>query len=285
MPPQTPDPNTLAYDASGNITTDNLANTYTYDAEGNITAVDGGATASYVYDALNHRVRTTAGSTTTDYVFNANGQRVSIWDGSTHARIQTQYYWGSKPVAFNKAGATHFQHQDWLGTERVRTSYNGAVEASFTSLPFGDGQTPSANGDDAYHFASLDHDVETSTDHAQFRQYSNAQGRWLRPDPYTGSYDILNPQSFNRYVYAMNNPLSLSDWLGLASNGCSTTATFDEHGVLYVVVNCPVDGGSGGGTSSAGGGCPMTDPISQTDRKSTRLNSSHRTVSRMPSSA
>ena len=38
--------------------TNNTVHTYTYDAEGNITAVDGGATASYVYNALNQRVRT-----------------------------------------------------------------------------------------------------------------------------------------------------------------------------------------------------------------------------------
>jgi hypothetical protein len=47
----------FAYDAAGNMTND-TAHTYTYDAEGNIVQVDGGATASYVYNALNQRVRT-----------------------------------------------------------------------------------------------------------------------------------------------------------------------------------------------------------------------------------
>ncbi|MDR3414046.1 MAG: RHS repeat-associated core domain-containing protein, partial [Formivibrio sp.] len=58
------------------------------------------------------------------------------------------------------------------------------------------------------HYATLDHDVETDTDYAQFRQYSNAQGRWLSPDPYGGSYNWRNPQSFNRYAYVGNNPLA-----------------------------------------------------------------------------
>jgi RHS repeat-associated protein len=68
---------------------------------------------------------------------------------------------------------------------------------------------------DAYHYAQLDSDSETNTDHAQFRQYSDAQGRWLSPDPYSGSYDAFNPQSFNRYVYVGNNPLAAVDPTGL----------------------------------------------------------------------
>ncbi len=45
-----------SYDAAGNMTGDGF-HSYTYDAEGNLTQVDGGTTASYVYDALNRRVR------------------------------------------------------------------------------------------------------------------------------------------------------------------------------------------------------------------------------------
>jgi RHS repeat-associated protein len=211
------------YDAAGNMTYDGF-NSYTYDAEGNITAVTGNA-ATYVYNALNQRVRTVVGTATTEYVFNANGQRVSEWNGA-HAQLKGKYYWGGKPVAYyttassGSAGA-HFEHTDWLGTERMRTTYNSAanptyaVEASYTSLPWGDAQTPAANGSDAAHYAQLDHDAETNTDHADYRQYSNQQGHWLSPDPYDGSYNGSNPQSMNRYVYAANNPLSNVDPSGL----------------------------------------------------------------------
>lgn len=59
-----------------------------------------------------------------------------------------------------------------MGTERLRTSYNGTVEGSYTSLPFGDGSTTTGADNDAYHFAQLDYDYASSTDHAQFRQYT-----------------------------------------------------------------------------------------------------------------
>jgi RHS repeat-associated protein len=206
------------YDAAGNMTADGF-HTYTYDAEGDITAVDAGQTAQFFYNALNQRIKRVAGSTSREFVFNASGQRVSIWNGSVAGQhIEGQYYWRSKPVAYySSGGSQHFQHQDWLGTERRRTSYSGTVEDSYTSLPFGDAQTTGTDTDQ-YHFATLDYDSETNTDHAQFRQFSTTQGRWLRPDPYAGSYDFSNPQSLNRYAYVLDNPLFFIDPDGDDSN-------------------------------------------------------------------
>jgi RHS repeat-associated protein len=207
----------FSYDAAGNMTYDGF-HSYTYDAEGHITAVDGGSTATYVYNALNQRVRTMVGGSALEFVFNAAGQRVSEWNGTTRSLYFGKYYWGGKPVAFYAGSATHFEHQDWLGTERMRTTYNGGVEGTYTSLPFGDGQTKTGTDTDPSHYAQLDSDAESGTAHAQFRQYSDAQGRWLSPDPYDGSYSIRNPQSFNRYVYAGNNPLAAVDPSGQAAN-------------------------------------------------------------------
>ncbi len=118
------------------------------------------------------------------------------------------------PLEFYKNGAAHFEIQDWEGTERVQTSYNGAVEGTYRSLPYGDGYSASGTDDDAYHFAMLDQD-NSSDDHAIFREYSNMTGRWMSPDPYYGSYNLTDPQSFNRYAYVMNNPSSFVDPLGL----------------------------------------------------------------------
>jgi RHS repeat-associated protein len=67
----------------------------------------------------------------------------------------------------------------------VRTNYGGAMVNLFTSLPFGDasGQNGTSGTDqNNFHFAGLEHD-SGNTDHAQFRQYSNAQGRWMSMDP------------------------------------------------------------------------------------------------------
>jgi RHS repeat-associated protein len=48
------------------------------------------------------------------------------------------------------------------------------------------------------------------------RQYQSSQGRWLSPDPAgLGAVDPNNPQSWNRYAYVLNNPLSAIDPDGL----------------------------------------------------------------------
>jgi RHS repeat-associated protein len=110
----------------------------------------------------------------------------------------------------------------------------------------------------------LDADPESGTAHAQYRQYSNAQGRWLAPDPYGGSYDASNPQSMNRYVYAMNNPLSYVDPLGLMNCEETPIIIYNQDGSVVSIsdtTTCTVYGGGdgfyGGGSGGAGGNTAM----------------------------
>ena len=65
-----------------------------------------------------------------------------------------------------------------------------------------------------WHFGGFDYrDTTANLDPTLFRQYANAQGRWLSPDPMAGN--VLNPQSLNRYAYVTNNPLGLVDPSGM----------------------------------------------------------------------
>jgi RHS repeat-associated protein len=206
-----------AYDAAGNLIQDGV-HSYTYDAEGNVLSVDGGGTASYIYDALNQRVQVKTPGSTLEYTYDFAGRRITTWDANANFGVQGQIWWGSQPIAFRSIdNSVYFQQQDWLGTERVRTNYAGSTVNLFTSLPFGDalGQNGTSGTDqNNFHFAQLEHD-SGNTDHAQFRQYSNLEGRWMSMDHYLGSYDFSNPQSLNRYSYTMNNPMGAIDPSGL----------------------------------------------------------------------
>jgi hypothetical protein len=51
--------------------------------------------------------------------------------------------------------------------------------------------------------------------YAVFRNESPSLGRFSRPDPYDGSYDLTDPQSLNRYSYVGNRPLIFLDPSGL----------------------------------------------------------------------
>ncbi|MGC2163148.1 MAG: RHS repeat-associated core domain-containing protein [Silvibacterium sp.] len=254
-----------AYDAAGNLTSDGI-HTYTYDAEGNVIAVDGGSTAKYTYDSLSHRVESQIDGTTTDYVYDYQGRLIENEVEPADSADEGRIYWDGMLLAYRGQDAnTYFEHPDWLGTTRLRTDYLGNVAATFTSLPFGDGTTPTINETDGAqeytHFAMLDLDNESDTDHAQFRQYGNIQGRWMSPDPYSGSYDPTNPQSMNRYSYALNNPLSFVDPLGAdvmvcdSDGDCTTMSDSDWQNAVNGPGNDGITVNADGSISCGGSIC------------------------------
>jgi RHS repeat-associated protein len=59
--------------------------------------------------------------------------------------------------------------------------------------------------------------VESGLEFAQARYYNATHGRFTSVDPLTASASIKNPQTFNRYTYAMNSPYKYTDPLGLLS--------------------------------------------------------------------
>jgi RHS repeat-associated protein len=205
-------------------------------------------------------VRTSgAGQYTLEFIFNMAGQHTSVYDVTHGWELAAHAYWGQAPLSFYFAGTTHFEHQDMTGTERARTDVNGNVTGTYHSLPFGDGYLASGTDNDAYHFATLDQD-NTANEHAQFREYSNMAGRWFSPDPYAGSYDPSNPQSFNRYAYVMNGPLSYIDPLGLDGD-CPRNSACPDFSLPYSPPppdppNPPGTGGNGGGGPCNGYGGP-----------------------------
>lgn len=116
----------------------------------------------------------------------------------------------------------------------------------------------SGNDDNLSHYAGLEQSDNTGILHAQFRDYDSALGRWLSPNSYLGSYDWTNPQTFNRFTYAMNNPLGSIDPSGLSpcgdapdagkvramdDGGCDTDGWDDENS----------GGGDGGGWDGGDG--------------------------------
>jgi RHS repeat-associated protein len=64
-------------------------------------------------------------------------------------------------------------------------------------------------------FTGYQKDSETSIDFAEARMYDNRYGRFTAVDPLLASGKSANPQTFNRFVYVLNNPLLLTDPSGL----------------------------------------------------------------------
>ncbi len=51
------------------------------------------------------------------------------------------------------------------------------------------------------------------------RRYQSYWNRFSQPDPYDGSYNLTDPQSFNRYSYTQNDPVNFVDPSGLDDDG------------------------------------------------------------------
>jgi RHS repeat-associated protein len=234
----------ITYDAAGNVTADGFGNAYTYDAENRVVSMTGSKAATYVYDALGQRVRSTINSVPVDFIYNG-GRAID-------AVTATSWVWGDaggSQLAAYANSTTYFNHRDWLGSVRVWSDVSGTSVGTCTGLPFGDGQSCAGTGPTPWRYTGLPYDSEDGLTHALFRQLSTTQGRWMTPDPAgMAAVDPTNPQSWNRYVYVSNSPLNHIDRSGLIAVGCG--------GELHQAADpwCG-GGGSGGGGGEGGGFC------------------------------
>jgi RHS repeat-associated protein len=232
----------VLYDAAGNITNDGLGNTYTYDAEGRVTALGGNNSASYIYNGEGHRVQSTIGSNQYEFIYDLAGHVLTTALGAG-GWVNSEIYAGGTHLA-TYGTTTYFEHHDWLGTVRALSDMTGASVESCFSLAFGDASACYGMNASAVHFAGYLHDGESNLEHTLFRQLSTTQGRWTVPDPAgLAAVDPMNPQSWNRYAYVGNMPLSFSDPYGLFYLVCEQLGDCGSSG-----------GGHGGGGGGGGGG-------------------------------
>jgi RHS repeat-associated protein len=203
---------TSVYDSAGNLLNDGF-HTYTYDAEGRMKNMDTGVT--YTYSAGGSRIRKDAGAAATEFVYFGDGV---IAEKNVATGVWTDYIlaYDSRVAMDNSANASGAQyfHTDQIASTRLVTNSTGAIVWQADYNPFGQ-ELNSQNNSIRFQFAGMEYDSESNLNHTEFRQYASAEGRWLSPDPDSGSIDLGNPQSFNRFVYALNNPMILGDPSGL----------------------------------------------------------------------
>lgn len=117
---------------------------------------------------------------------------------------------------------------DHLGTPRMVIDTTGTLAniKRHDYLPFGEelfagvgGRSAGngyASGDGVrQQFTSYERDTESSLDFAEARYYSSSQGRFTSIDPLMASAVLTNPQTFNRYSYVTNSPLTTIDPTGM----------------------------------------------------------------------
>jgi RHS repeat-associated protein len=141
----------------------------------------------------------------------------------------------------NGDGTSFFQQADGLGSSWLGVhGYDGSIAYDRAYAPFGETYNESSSTN--RNFTGQTQDTASGIYDFLFRQYSPSQGRWQVPDPAgMAAVDITNPQSWNRYAYVANNPLSNIDPKGLYIQDC-------------VWDGCSFQGVMGGGGGFIGGG-------------------------------
>ncbi len=124
---------------------------------------------------------------------------------------------GGVQAVYNASGFQYVRHSDWLGSSRLQLTWTGTLYGDRAYAPFGETYVETGAADRS--FTGQTQDViagPTGIYDFLFRQQASSEGRWLVPDPAgLAAVDITNPQTWNRYAYVSNNPLSNVDALGL----------------------------------------------------------------------
>ncbi|MDQ1637725.1 MAG: hypothetical protein QOF62_1064 [Pyrinomonadaceae bacterium] len=148
--------------------------------------------------------------------------------------------------AFRDLSGTLYREANWLvsdhlGTPRMIANKSGSLASMkrHDYLPFGEelfadtgGRTTTQGytGDSVRQkFTQKERDIETGLDYFGARYFTATQGRFTSADPLLSSGRSLQPQSWNRYSYCLNDPLKYVDPKGLIWG----TQDFEQDGHKY----------------------------------------------------
>ncbi|HEX9272995.1 MAG TPA: RHS repeat-associated core domain-containing protein [Candidatus Binatia bacterium] len=220
---QTNHPDGMCFDSGGNLTAESgacppAAPMYTYDAENRMAAYAGGSAATYVYDDNGRRVEKclpncSSPTSRTVYIFSA-GKNIAEYDnGAAPGSPSREYIYSGGTLFATLAGATTTYHHHDLLSVRVSTNGDGNKVGEQGHLPYGEAWY-TTNTWTKFIFTSYERDSESGNDFAMARYYHVRFGRFCSPDPLMGN--TADPQSWNRYAYARDNPISNIDPSGFS---------------------------------------------------------------------
>jgi RHS repeat-associated protein len=148
---------------------------------------------------------------------------------------------GGAQAVYTSSGLAYYRHKDWLGSSRLASTPTRTTFSDTALAPYGEAYAQSGTTD--LNFTGMNQDVASGVYDFPAREYGAVPGRWPSPDPAgLAAVNPGNPQSWNRYAYVQNDPLSLTDPQGL---DCEVTVGGTVMGYIS---------GCGGEISSSGGG-------------------------------
>ena len=199
------------YDANGNVLSD-TAHTYVWDANGRPVTVDG---VGLTYDALGRMVEQNKTGVYTEIAYAPGGWKLAVMSGTTLQNAFVPLAGGAVAV-YNSSGLAYYRHPDWLGSSRFASTPARAMYFDGAYAPFGENYAQTGTTD--LSFTGMNQDTVSNLFDFPAREYNGIHGRWPSPDPSgSASASPSDPQSWNRYAYTGNSPMSSIDPTGMAA--------------------------------------------------------------------
>ncbi len=218
--------------------------TYAYDSNGNLASTSASLTNTWDYN--NRLTQEVVGATTTTYLYDHQGSRVKYGNGSTTTYYFNKFYnvtgvttvknifAGDRLIATIKNPSTpviNYVHNDHLGSPTLLTNASSTIVETTDYQPYGGVRfdVNSVNSNSQRKFIGEHYDADTAFSYLNARYYDGSRGQFLSEDPtflaigspqlerVTGKKIeaiLSDPQSFNSYGYAGNNPINKLDPTG-----------------------------------------------------------------------
>jgi len=206
----------FVYDANANITSE-TGWTYIYDLSNQLIRVlqDSNQVAEYTYNGAGQRIKKVTQTETKIFHYDLGGHLIAETN-QTGQMLAEYIYLGDQLLSMVKPGeSVYYFHNDHLGTPQVLTDDSQAIAWKAVYTPFGEAVTSIATVENPFRFPGQYYDPETGLHYNYFRYYNPQTGRYITPDP------IGLKGGINLFAYALDNPISLIDPIGLAVYYCS----------------------------------------------------------------
>jgi RHS repeat-associated protein len=213
---------------------------FCYDANGNMTTftINGTNEGTYTWTSFNQPNDLSSGSSFSQFNYDANHQRYKQFASYSGAVETTIYVGGLLEKMSNSSGtayrhyipagnnfvvytrlstgsnATYYVTKDHLGSSAVITDQTGdpPINEKFSALGWNETSTTGPATVSRHGFTGQEGLDNIGMVNMNGRVYQSSGSYFLSPDPFIP--DPGNTQSFNRYAYVNNNPLSLIDPTG-----------------------------------------------------------------------
>lgn len=205
------------YNANGSLTekterSNGAKMSYSYDAENHLIGISlpGGGLVAYRYDGFGRRIEKKVNGVVTRYIYDGESILLEMDAGNAVVARFTQGPGIDDPISMDRGANSYFYVTDGNGSVTQLTDMTGAVVQSYVYDSFGQIKQQNGSITNPFTFTGRELDGESGLYYYRARYMDSFSGRFLQEDPrsFTGS-------SLNLYTYVKNDPLNLSDPLGL----------------------------------------------------------------------